>query len=963
MVLDRIALLCFLFLVALGEGAQAVSYPTTGRTHRRNVQATLSASVTRHQLYRRFFEAMPEAVLLVSEEGVLLDANPEACRLLGYMRDELLDSNFGKVLAGVSDRWVEDVLDRGCAGDRRKLELRLVRRDGTSFVAELSLASRTDEHGACLLGILFRERLSTTDQSDEVIGATQASIEDVTDLGILCAADNTVRYVSPVVERVLGYQPKELEGISVLSLTHPDDWGLVAPESDGTTERKSYPVRYQRKDGSWFHSRSVTINLLEDSSMWAILVSGRDAARRLVPTREVERSEQGHKDWLALEVAASEAEDYRQKLRESTERFRATFEQAAVGIALVSTDGRWLLANRRLCDIAGYPHEELLGLTMADIARPEAEEAGPQHIRRLLTSDAGSGARSMETRWRRKDGSLVWVNLAVSLARGTAGEPEYFVCVVEDITGRKSAESELRRQRDLYETLLEAQSEVGEGLVITEEQRIVYANEAFCNMCGYDLEELETWPTFVELISPELRASAAERLFQSLDGERDKDRLETVLLSREGREVKVELGLKPLRTGERPRLVGIVRDVTERKETEESLRRSLGVLLALREAGQILGSTLESEEIVTRLLKIMRGVSGLTAAVISIENEQGEPRIWRAVGLEELWRRARYAAEAQTAREEVLETGELRSFELWRPGAEARSLVGLCLPLRTRDHIAGVLEAYGPESLAETEAVEILRSLAAQAASALENAELYGELAEREQRLAELVGQLFATQEEERRRVSYEVHDGLAQVAAAAHQHLQAFAQFYPPNSAEAKELLDKALSFVQRTVGEARRVISHLRPTALDDFGLEAAVRLEIDELRTEGFDAELEANVDDDERLPVAVETALFRIAQEALTNARRHAGTKRVRVVLERLREKVRLRVRDWGRGFDPASLVAANGPGERVGLSSMRERVALLGGDFRVHSHRGVGTLIVVEVPLPKHHTQEAVSHDY
>ena len=81
-------------------------------------------------------------------------------------------------------------------------------------------------------------------------------------------------------------------------------------------------------------------------------------------------------------------------------------------------------------------------------------------------------------------------------------------------------------------------------------------------------------------------------------------------------------------------------------------------------------------------------------------------------------------------------------------------------PLLTRDRSLGVLEAYGPESLAESDAVELLGSLASQAASALENARLYGELAERERRLQDLVGKLMVTQEEERRRVAYDVHDG-----------------------------------------------------------------------------------------------------------------------------------------------------------------------------------------------------------
>jgi signal transduction histidine kinase len=162
-----------------------------------------------------------------------------------------------------------------------------------------------------------------------------------------------------------------------------------------------------------------------------------------------------------------------------------------------------------------------------------------------------------------------------------------------------------------------------------------------------------------------------------------------------------------------------------------------------------------------------------------------------------------------------------------------------------------------------------------QAASALENARLYGELAEREKRLQELVGKIMVAQEEERRRVAYEVHDGLAQVAAAAHQHLQAFAHYHPPPSEEGREDLKHVSELVRQTVGEARRIIADLRPTALDDFGLRSAIRLHLDALRADGWSIDYEDGLDD-ERLPAATETAIFRVVQEALNNVGKHAGT---------------------------------------------------------------------------------------
>jgi signal transduction histidine kinase len=302
----------------------------------------------------------------------------------------------------------------------------------------------------------------------------------------------------------------------------------------------------------------------------------------------------------------------------------------------------------------------------------------------------------------------------------------------------------------------------------------------------------------------------------------------------------------------------------------------------------------------------------------------------------------------------ALEEGEYRLFRLQPPDLGGEDLAGLCLPIRAHNRTNGVLEVYGPGSLAASEVVSIIASLATQAASALENARLYRQLVERERQLQELVETLLAAQEKERRRVAYEVHDGLAQMVASAHQHLQAFAHFRTPQSAEERENLDQLLDLMRQTVGEARRIIANLRPTALDDFGLEAAIRLQVEEMRREGWQVDYEAHFGN-ERLPDSVETTLFRVAQEALSNVRKHAQVTEVRIELRRGERSVSLLVRDQGRGFRLAEASARRvGPGERVGLSSMRERVALLNGNLEIQSQPGAGTAVFAEIPLTAWH---------
>jgi signal transduction histidine kinase len=275
----------------------------------------------------------------------------------------------------------------------------------------------------------------------------------------------------------------------------------------------------------------------------------------------------------------------------------------------------------------------------------------------------------------------------------------------------------------------------------------------------------------------------------------------------------------------------------------------------------------------------------------------------------------------------------------------------LLVPLRARGRVIGSLGVFRSDARHPYTADDeiLFQDLADRAALAIDNSRLYQAVLDREQRLQDLVGRLIAAQEEERRRVAYDIHDGLAQIAVGTHQHLQAFAQHYRPRSPQARTDLYRALELSRQTIRESRRVIANLRPTALDDFGLATAIQLQVDELRADGWAIDLVESLGAT-RLPLAVETALYRATQEALTNVRKHAGSKQVVIRLERRNGSVRLEIRDHGRGFDPDRVQNGSGLGERVGLAGMRERVALIGGRHDVRSAPGQGTQIIIEAPL-------------
>ncbi|EFO80903.1 multi-sensor signal transduction histidine kinase [Oscillochloris trichoides DG-6] len=281
------------------------------------------------------------------------------------------------------------------------------------------------------------------------------------------------------------------------------------------------------------------------------------------------------------------------------------------------------------------------------------------------------------------------------------------------------------------------------------------------------------------------------------------------------------------------------------------------------------------------------------------------------------------------------------------------------LPLiASNGHPLGVLLLLNPATVHQPDRddLEALHLLAAQLATAIQSVQhhedestLVARLSEREQQLEELFDRLIGAQEEERRRIAYELHDGLGQMMLGALQQLHILADLYRPRSPRARAALDRAVEMVQASVTETRRVIAGLRPTVLDDFGLAQAIHMQVSSLRDEGWEIAYTENLGE-QRLPAALEATLFRICQEALSNIRKHARTTQADIRIERGADGIELSIQDYGCGFDTRTKNAVPEPGNNVGLLGIQERVRLLGGTYRIESQRGQGTHIWVALPL-------------
>jgi PAS domain S-box-containing protein len=250
-------------------------------------------------------------------------------------------------------------------------------------------------------------------------------------------------------------------------------------------------------------------------------------------------------------------------LRESEELFRSTFELAAVGVAHVGPDGKFLRVNQKLCAILGYTREELVSLKFQDVTHPEDLELDLGHTERLRSGLLQTFA--MEKRYFRKDGSLLWAQLTVSPARDPQGQVKHFISVIEDITGRREADQARSRLAAIVDYSSDAiVSKDLNGIISTW-------NEGARRIFGFSPEEA-IGQSITLIIPPDLRPEEDRIIARLRKGERI-EHYETVRVTKSGERLNVSITVSPILDSS-GRIVGaskIARDITEQKDFREKL--------------------------------------------------------------------------------------------------------------------------------------------------------------------------------------------------------------------------------------------------------------------------------------------------------------------------------------------------------------------------------------------------------
>jgi len=357
----------------------------------------------------------------------------------------------------------------------------------------------------------------------------------------------TLELMNPAFAQMHGYGVEELMGRSMLDLFPPQERAdaIAFTEQVNHIGYGAYETLHQRKDGTVF-------------PVFIYATAVKDEAGQL----------------RYRIVTVTDITDRRQAalaLQEREQQFKATFNQAAVGIAHVSPDGHWLQVNQKLCEILGYTEAELLPLTFQDITHPDDLDIDLTYVRRMLANEIQT--YSMEKRYFCKGKVLIWVKLTVSLVRQPSGEPKYFISVIEDISDRKQAEAALRRSEEQFRrAMLDAPLPT---VLHTEDGEVLLVNRAWREISGYSIAEIPTIADWLERAYGDRQEQIRAQIVQVYPLERPTAMGEYAITTHSGETRIWDIYASPL--GQIPDgrrlIVAMAIDVTDRRQAEAEIRQ------------------------------------------------------------------------------------------------------------------------------------------------------------------------------------------------------------------------------------------------------------------------------------------------------------------------------------------------------------------------------------------------------
>jgi PAS domain S-box-containing protein len=612
---------------------------------------------------------------------------------------------------------------------------------------------------------------------------------------------------------------------------------------------------------------------------------------------------------IVLTRSAAHRQQAEEKLAASDSRFHALCEQAPLGIYETDAEGQCVYTNRQWSEISGLSARDSLGLGWKTVLHPDDRS-------RLFEGWKTSSRHGTAWEYRlvNGQGEIRWIRAVHGPINSERGESTGYVGTLEDVTERKQAEVTLRESEERFRNMADTAPVL--IWIAGPDKGCIFFNKVWLEFTGRTMEQ-EVGNGWTQGVHPEDLARCMATYSAAFDARRH-FRMEYRLRRADGEYRWILDDGAPRSAGGDifAGYIGSCTDITEKKRAEEDARK----FMSLTE----------------------RSLEFVCMWDLELRPFYVNPAGLRLVGLDNLEAACRvkvqdfFFPEDQPFITNEFFPGVLRDghgevdirFRHFKTGEAIWMLYNVLNILDARGTIVG----WATVSTNITERRRAERALQ-----------------ESRQELRALAGRLLLAQEEERKRISRELHDDLSQKVALLAFDTSSLAAAPPPTPEEVKKSLCNLQARISGLATDVRQIAHQLHPSILEDLGLAAALRELCEEFSARNA---IQATFEQEsltEALPLDIASCLYRVAQEALHNVQKHAhGASQVRLELRTDPGSVHLGIQDDGVGLGSE----AGSPGQGLGIISMKERVRLVQGNFSIHSEHGNGTTIAVCVPLPR-----------
>jgi PAS domain S-box-containing protein len=619
---------------------------------------------------------------------------------------------------------------------------------------------------------------------------------------------------------------------------------------------------------------------------------------------------------LVLGMDITEQRRAEEKLRESEGRFRQLIEQAADAIFL-HDQGKIIEVNQRACNSLGYTREELLGMSIFDLEVDLDEDSIKKNWQ-----PGNNGPRTIRGTHRRKDGTTFPVEVRAD--NFEYGGRRLRLNLVRDISERVQADRALKESEEKYRLLVnQIPAVVFKGYA---DWSISCFDRKIEALTGYTKEDFNLRRVkWSDLIPPEEMDYVKQSFVEALRTTKSYVR-EHRIRKKNGEyawvQCRGQIFCDP--EGNVEYISGVTFDITKRKQGEAALQESEKRYRLLAEN---VTDVIWTADLNLRLTYISPSVKILRGFMPEEVLGQGLKEILTPASFELARRTLAEAAALEKRSPDPERSWTLELEHLCKDGSTVWTELRATFLRDESGHPVGI-QGITRDISKRREAEEALK--------------------ESEARLRHLANQLLNAQENERKRLAVELHDELGHALLSLKLHLSSIEKRLLPEQEDLKKEIQSYLEYIQEVIQEVRRLYQDLSPGDVEDLGLTKALRNLINDFAGHFPQITWKVDLVDLEGFfPLSVQTIIYRVLQEALTNIGKHSHPKNVTVTAVKEGAQFRLTIQDDGQGFDVDRVLGT--PGLGVGLAAMKERLNMVGGTFEIHSREQEGTRLSFTIP--------------